>query len=165
MITDAVGPFQRFSSASLVFVAIEAKLSLALGTSTLVPFLSPHTLSHGELKRVGHISSSRRVHLYCGLQAAIMVLLDCSVISTLGHPDHTRSCDGARQRRPPRATRPVLASLTVTCGVTVDDCRADSKSAHFHSSPCPVPPFVYLVFTFSPLSLKRTLNYSFWEAV
>lgn len=66
-------------------------------------------------------------------------------------------CDRIKAARasPSRSsmTCPRLRDCDLELRVTVDDGCADLKSGHFLSLSFPVPPFVYQVFTFSPLFL------------
>lgn len=52
-------------------------------------------------------------------------------------------------------TFPRLRDCDFEPRLTVDDCDADFKSIHFLSLSFPVPPFVYQIFTFSPLFLWK----------
>lgn len=95
-----------------------------------------------------------------------MVLLNCCVISMLGHPDHTPSIHRITAMTASLSlfstTRSPLSRSDFEPRVTAAAGAGDLKAVIFFPRPSLCLPGFYL---FPSLTLKRTLNYSFGEAL
>lgn len=94
VITDTVWPFQRFSSASLVLVAGSDWCKVKFGFWKNPPWCNYWALTNFPMadSNVWGTFPPSDMFIFLVVSSQLLwVLVNCSVISRLGHPDHTPS--------------------------------------------------------------------------